>query len=214
MGLYLRLSLVGVIEFLTIKYKYIMKNFKTILFFLVSLASFAQKGDSTVGTLQNKTAWLMSSNFTIPTVQFVPYSASALKTKDGKGSVSFFNSIGAGISFSKADFTLLASKGDTNGVDIKNHVGFQLGFIFSKSTGQPNDVNRFALYSGFNVLDFQLGIGTELGDIGKDFKRAFYSISYSIPLSKFSKKTTLVLRNNGSGGRRKDLSIVKKAYAI
>jgi hypothetical protein len=194
-----------------------MKLFKTLFFLFISICTFAQKGDSSSAMLQNKTAWLLSSNFTIPSVQFLPYKQAIIdaKTKDGKGSVSFFNSIGAGLSLSKADFTLLSSKADTSGIDIKNHIGVQLGFIFSRSAGQTTDNNRFAFYTGISILDFQLGLSSEFGDIGKDFKRTFYSISYSIPLSKFSKKTTLVFKNKGGLCKQKDkLTKISKALMI
>lgn len=192
-----------------------MKKLLIFLFFqFCSFYGFSQKkavADSVI--LQNKTAWLLSSNFTIPTVQFLPYSVEAKKTKEGLGSVSFFNSVGAGLSLSKADFTLMSGKTDTSGIDVKNHIGLQVGFIFSRSAGQTNEINRFAFYSGISVLDFQIGLGKEFGGLSRDFKNIFYSISYAIPLSKFSKKTTLVLKNQ-DGGKQKKLSAVKKAFTI
>ncbi len=186
---------------------------KRILSFLfVALAytkSYAQDGDTVMR--YKKTAWLVSTNFNLPTVQFSPYTEAGKVGKTASGEVSFFNSLGAGISLSKADFNLLTAKGDTTGSDIRNHFGFQAGFLFSKS-GAGN--SRFAFYTGISVLDFQVGIGKEFGDISTNIKPAFYTISYSIPMNKFFKNTTIVLRNKGGKGFGNKLTSIKKAFTI
>jgi hypothetical protein len=188
---------------------------KTNLFYFLLFLCLALRGvgQSDSVSMQSKTAWILSSNFNIPTVQYLPYTKDAKKLKDASGSVSFFNSIGAGISISKADFKILASKDDTTGYDIKNQVGLQIGFLFSRSGGQTTDINRFAFHTGISILDVQVGIGKEFGNISKDFNRVFYTISYAIPLSKFSKKSSLVFKNN-KGGRSKKLSPINKAFTI
>lgn len=183
-------------------------------FFTFSTAVFSQTSNSDSLLREKKTAWILSSNFSLPTVQFNPYTSPKPAGTTASGQVSFFNSLGAGISLSKADFNLLTSKNDTTGSDIKNHFGIQTGFLFSRASGETKEISRFALYGGITILDFQLGIGREFGDVGKDIRRTFYTISYSIPMNKFLRNNTLVLKNRGGKGFGNKISRVNKAFSM
>lgn len=187
---------------------------KFLLLFLLLFAfkGFSQEKDTLVK--EKKIAWLLSSNFNLPTVQFTPFTEKSVKRSSTLGSVSFFNSLGAGISLSKAEFNLLSSKKDTTGIDIKNHFGIQAGFLFSRSSGETKEISRFAVYTGISILDFQIGIGREFGDIGTDLNKTFYTISYSIPMNKFLKNTTLVFKNNGGKTFGNRISKINKAFTF
>jgi hypothetical protein len=200
-----------------------MKNIFKILTICICFKSLGQiKSDSVKSdsvkldsvAIETKTAWILSSNFTVPSVQYQPYITNFID-KNGNstnGAISFFNSIGAGISVSKASFKQIISKTDTSGFDIQNKVGIQFGFLFSRTSGQTTEISRFALHTGISLMDFQLGYGYEFGTINKDLKKGFFTISYGIPMSKFTKKTAHVFKNNN--GMNKRLSKINNGYSI
>jgi hypothetical protein len=183
------------------------------LLFVLNFAALAQKSDSIA--ISSKTAWLISTNFNVPTVTFRPVLRAEREktTTVDRGNLSFFNAVGAGISISRANFKLLNSKNDTTGTEINNQVGFQVGFLFSRSTTTVGDKNRFALQMGVNFLDFQIGFGKEFIDVPTGYNSKFITISYSLPITKFSRKTAFVLKNNG-GGKNGKLSRINKGFSI
>jgi hypothetical protein len=141
-----------------------MKVFIIMLISLLSIKGFSQKEELSK-IVSSKTAWLLSSNFTVPTVTFQPllesYRTKGVNKDKPRGDLSFFNAVGAGISLFRANFKILTSKEDTTGIDINNQVGFQTGFLFSRSAAGTEEKNRFAIQIGISILDFQIGFGKE-----------------------------------------------------
>jgi hypothetical protein len=166
-------------------------------------------------SMSNKTAWILSSNFTVPTVTFQPTLRDYRDTKpsEPRGTLSFFNAIGAGVNISRANFKLITAKKDTVGTDINNQIGFQAGFLFSRSSTGLETKNRFAVQIGISILDFQVGFGKEFIAVPHNFNSKFITISYGIPLTKFSRKTAHVFKNR-NGGVAGKLSEIKKGFAI
>ena len=64
--------------------------------------------------------------------------------------------------------------------DFENTISIHLGILFSAG----NDNNVFAPTLSIGILDFQLGMGIELGNIIGNQKREFITIGYAIPLYK------------------------------
>lgn len=197
----------------------IMKFIIFVSLLLCSFKVFSQEiendQESSITISSNKTAWLLTSNFTVPTVIFQPVLQDFREKNIGteRGNLSFFNSIGAGISVSRADFKIIASENDTKGTDIRNQFGFQAGFLFGRTATGTEDKNRFALQMGISILDFQIGFGKEFISVPKNFNSKFITISYGIPVSKLSKNTAYVFKNKGSKGLR-NLTKVDKGFSI
>ncbi len=186
-------------------------------------------------TMSSKTAWILTSNFTVPTVTFQPVIKDYREKNIGssRGDLSFFNAIGAGLSISRANFKLLSSKDDTVGTDINNQIGFQIGFLFSRTsigttsstavttpntagtnnTAESNIKNRFALQMGISILDFQIGFGKEFINVPENYNSKFITISYGIPVSKFTRKTAFVFKNRGPNSLRK-ISKIDRGFSI
>ncbi len=187
-----------------------------IMFFPIKIFSQEKKEkEETVITISTKTAWLMSSNFSIPTVAFQPVLKEFREKNNSaaRGNLSFFNSIGAGISVSRANFKFITSKNETTGTDINNQVGFQAGFLFGRTATGTEDKNRFALQMGISILDFQIGFGKEFISVPANFNSKFITISYGIPVTKFTRNTAFVFKNKGNKGPR-NLSKIDKGFSI
>ena len=181
-----------------------MKLSKVILcpFFIVCLATSAQ---TSLEVKEYKKSEVISTNFTVPMVRFnfIEDSEDSLK----KGNVTFFNSVGAGVSYNFG--RLFQYTNDNNEVvnnEFINIIGFQVGFLFSAETADP-PTNNFALTAGVTILDFHFGFGHELGTITEDQKRSFITIAYSIPISKLTKAGLFVRkRGNEVTDKTKDAS--------
>lgn len=125
-------------------------------------------------------AQVISSNFTIPVIRFDLAQAAS----DRKGSVSFFNNVGAGVGYYWGRITdIKDGEGKVISSEMDNTLGVQLGVLFSKG----DSINVFALTTGISVLNFQLGVGYELGTVGIGNKRTFFTLNYGIPIARLIK---------------------------
>lgn len=131
-----------------------------------------------------------NTNFTIPAVRFNRVE----DDDDKKGTSSYFSSVGAGVSFEWGNLTRTWANGKRVKEEFANVLGVQLGFLFSAENDEENRSNKFALTGGLNVLDFQLGIGYELGEVPSNQNRTFYTIAYAVPLTAFNSKNNYVIR--------------------
>jgi hypothetical protein len=61
--------------------------------------------------------------------------------------------------------------------------------LFSAGGDEEGAKNVFAPTINLSVLDFQIGVGRELGDISEGQQRTFFTLSYAIPLYKLIKKS-------------------------
>ncbi|MDF2159374.1 hypothetical protein [Algoriphagus sp. CAU 1675] len=137
-------------------------------------------------------ATILSSNFTLPVVKFNRFESPDLN--GAQGAVSFFNSVGAGLVFTGGEIREIRdANGEIINQDFTPTYGIHFGFLFSSSVGE-NSTNSFAPTIGFSLLDFQFGIGRELGDLPDNYKRTFYTVSYNIPLYKLKRGAYYVLR--------------------
>jgi hypothetical protein len=138
-------------------------------------------------------ATVLNSNFTVPLIRFNRIN----NDNTQKGSVSFFNAIGAGIGISWGELSVTTDNSEGAQVinsEMNNTVGIQLGCLFAANTNSENQQNIFAPTFSVSVLNFQLGYGYELGTVSENQKRGFVTIAYSIPLSKLIKGGFYILR--------------------
>ena len=141
--------------------------------------------------------WALNSNFILPAVM---YHFNSNKAVDG--TFSYFNSAGAGVGLSWGRIKF-SSKNDNKitdttfsediDIEMKNVFSFNFGFLFSSQELEGETVQLFAPTLSFGLLDFQLGIGYDLGNVSGESSRWFTSVSYNIPLSKLSDKGSYVL---------------------
>lgn len=144
------------------------------------------------GQTINYKATIWNTNFSIPLARFN-------FTKDSqnkRGDLILFNSIGAGFGISWGE---LAETRDSNGnlinQDFVNTIGIHLGFLFSAGTGDDTK-NVFAPTINISILDFQLGLGYELGNLSENQKPVFLTLSYAIPLYKLKKGGFWIWKNS------------------
>lgn len=127
---------------------------------------------------------ILSTNFTIPLVRFNFVKGDSQK----QGDILLFNSIGAGVGYYWGQLERTRDNtGEIIDEEFRNRFGINLGFLFSAGTGDDTK-NVFAPVLNFAILDFQIGIGTELGTRGVNQKREFLTLSYAIPVYKLFKK--------------------------
>jgi hypothetical protein len=140
--------------------------------------------DLPLGATSECKALVLSTNFVIPMIRFNTVT-SASATNNQKGNVSLFNSVGAGVSL---NWGRLVSTTDAQGniisSNMKNQFGLQLGILFAVNSGTSNNTNVFAPTASFSVLNFEVGIGYELGSLPTGQNAFFYTIAYGIPISK------------------------------
>ncbi len=154
-------------------------------------------------SLATKKVMLISTNFNVPMVQYVPL----INTTTKKGDISFFNAVGAGIGFSIADIEFARDKnGKIINTEVKNNIGIQTGFLFSSNAVKDGSSNQFAWTLSLVFLDFQVGYGHQFGTIVEGQYRNFMNFSYSIPLSKLSKAGSLILRYKGKNTNFKTMN--------
>ena len=128
-------------------------------------------------------ATIYNTNFSIPLARF----NFTKDSNDRLGNILLFNSIGAG--FGKSWGELRETRDENSNIinqEFISTIGLHLGFLFSASTGEDNR-NVFAPTFNLSLLDFQLGLGYELGTLLPDQKPLFLTFSYSIPLYKLKK---------------------------
>lgn len=138
---------------------------------------------SVAGKTVKYKATIWNTNFSIPLARF-----NFTKNDDQKtGDLLLFNSIGAGFGISAGELSETRDlQGDLINQEFVNTFGLHLGFLFSAGTGDDAK-NVFAPTLNFSVLDFQLGIGYELGTLSENQKQTFLTLSYAIPLYKLKK---------------------------
>jgi hypothetical protein len=133
---------------------------------------------------------IVSTNFTIPLVRFNFVENDATK----QGDISLFTSIGAGIGYYVGRLERTRdSTGEIINEEFSNTFGVSVGAIFSAGTGEDTK-NVFAPILNVSMLDFQIGIGTELGTRAENQKRQFVTLSYSIPLYKLFRKSYRLIK--------------------
>jgi hypothetical protein len=125
-------------------------------------------------------ATILNTNFSIPIARFNFSKNDSIS----KGNIQLFNSIGAGFGFSMGSMTdYRDDNGELENSDFANTFSMHVGVLFSAG----NNNNVFAPVLSVGVLDFQLGLGIELGNINANQKRGFLTIGYAIPLYKLTK---------------------------
>lgn len=152
-------------------------------------------------------ATALTTNFNIPLLRFNRLNAATRALEDRVGNVSFFNSIGAGVCLSWGTLRIVTdAESRIIDRDMINTIGVQLGFLFSATTSQGTVQNVFAPTVGLSLLNFQLGVGYELGKRGLNEEKPFLTLAYGIPVSKLMKGGFFVFRrspnpvkNNASG---------------
>lgn len=148
------------------------------------------------GNVHSYKATILNTNFSIPLARFNFSSGEDSK----KGNILLFNSIGAGFGISWGEMTEI--KDDSNKVlnqSFKNTFAIHAGVLFSAGTGEE-DKNVFAPIINFSALDFQLGLGYELGTISEHQKRPFVTVSYSIPLYKLTNTGFYIWKSDNGNG--------------
>lgn len=156
----------------------ILENFSNDNLFNKSFTNYAVAGKTV-----NYKATIWNTNFSIPLARFN-------FTKDDKqktGDLLLFNSIGAGFGLSGGELSETRdSQGNLINQDFFNTFGVHLGFLFSAGTGEDTK-NVFAPTLNISVLDFQIGVGYELGTLSENQRPTFLTLSYAIPLYKVKK---------------------------
>ncbi|HMJ45956.1 MAG TPA: hypothetical protein VK498_01415 [Ferruginibacter sp.] len=133
-------------------------------------------------------AVILSTNFTVPIIRFdankPQYNTDGSPTEDSKGTISLFNSIGAGVGIYSGRVTETRdSKGSIIDTDFNNTFGVNVGVLYQATVGDDQR-NVFALTGTISVLNFQVGIGYDYGKVAANRERTFVTIAYSIPLYK------------------------------
>lgn len=125
-------------------------------------------------------ATVLHTNFSIPIARFNFYTNDETRN----GNVELFNSVGAGFGVSWGSMTDYRDEnGELENSEFLNTFSLHGGFIFS--AGSTNNV--FAPVLSIGIVDFQLGIGYELGSISENQSRNFITIGYTLPLYKLVK---------------------------
>lgn len=149
------------------------------------LSDFNDEKEALKNTTLTYGSQILSTNFTIPLVRFNFVENDSQK----QGDILLFTSIGAGVGYYWGQLERTRDNtGEIIDEEFRNRFGVNLGFLFSAGTGDDTK-NVFAPVINFAVLDFQIGIGTELGTRSLNQKREFLTISYSIPVYKLFKKS-------------------------
>lgn len=147
---------------------------------------------SVAGKTVKYKATIWNTNFSIPLARFN-------FTKDDEqkaGDLLLFNSIGAGFGISAGELSETRDlQGNLINQEFVNTFGVHLGFLFSAGTGDDTK-NVFAPTLNFTVLDFQIGIGYELGTLSENQRPTFLTLSYAIPLYKLKKGGFWIWKNS------------------
>ena len=128
-------------------------------------------------------ATIWNTNFSIPLARFNFSDDDEQKA----GDLLLFTSIGAGFGMSWGELNETRDlEGELINQEFVNTFGIHLGFLLSAGTGDDTK-NVFAPTLNFSVLDFQFGVGYELGTLSENQKPTFLTLSYAIPLYKLKK---------------------------
>lgn len=148
--------------------------------------------NSVAGKTVKYKATIWNTNFSIPLARF-----NFTKNDEQKaGDLFLFNSIGAGFGISKGELSETRDlQGNLINQEFVNTFGVHLGFLFSAGTGDDTK-NVFAPTLNFSVLDFQIGIGYELGTLSENQRPTFLTLSYAIPLYKLKKGGFWIWKNS------------------
>jgi hypothetical protein len=170
------------------------------------------RGDSVIELEDRRLA--IHTVFNLPIVR---YNINRLTTnEDVLGSLEYFNSIGAGLSLSYGKINIKAKEGkslddyttmeDDRTLTMKNNFGISLGVLFSKNDSIGGNRLIFAPTIALQILDFQIGYGYELGTAKTTTRRSFFTLSYGIPLNKFTEMSSYLFRD----GKSKEIRVSKK----
>lgn len=129
-------------------------------------------------------ATILNTNFSVPLARF----NFTNNQNDRKGNILLFNSVGAGFGISSGELReTREGDGDIINQEFTNTFGVHAGFIFSAAVGDDTK-NVFAPTLNLSLLDFQIGVGYELGTLAPGQKPVFLSLSYAIPLYKLRRE--------------------------
>lgn len=135
-------------------------------------------------------ATILNTNFSIPIARFNFSKNDSIN----KGNIQLFNSIGAGFGVSWGSMTDYRDEnGELENSDFANTFSIHGGVLFSAG----NNNNVFAPVLSIGLLDFQLGLGYELGNISENQRRGFVTIGYAIPLYKLTKGKYWFIKKSG-----------------
>ncbi|MFD2603175.1 hypothetical protein [Flavobacterium suzhouense] len=138
-------------------------------------------------------ATISNTNFSIPIARF---NFNDTSTDNALGNVTLFTSIGAGVGLSWGRMEITRDDtGQITNEEYSNTIGFHIGVLFSSGTGEDTK-NVFAPTLNMALLDFQIGLGYELGTVGDNQSRTFLTVSYAIPLYKLVRKGYRVWKIN------------------
>ncbi|MFD1770417.1 hypothetical protein [Sphingobacterium suaedae] len=144
----------------------------------------------------NVNAW--NTNFTIPSIRV------NFKGNDAgnNANVVAFNSVGAGISFGKGRLVVSTDKSkQVIASKYKNTFSVQTGVLFaiSSNSSDGESSNVFAPVLGFNVLNFNVSLGYELGNKSYQQKPIFLAISYNLAISDIVPNSFHLVRKKNDG---------------
>lgn len=151
-------------------------------------------------------AHVISSNFTVPILRFNSIDQGVPGApQDKKGSVAFFNSIGAGIGYYYGDLTEIKEDKKVISTEMDNLFGVQTGFLFSANSSEGSNSNVFAWTISVSILNFQIGYGYEFGTLNSYEKRSFFTLAYGIPISKLLRGGFYKISGKSIGDKKTDL---------
>ena len=157
---------------------------------LAAINKFKAEKEALKNTTLTYKSQIISTNFTIPLVRFNFIENDSSK----QGDILLFTSIGAGIGYYWGRLERTRDNtGEIISEEFSNSFGVSLGALFSAGTGEDTK-NVFAPILNVSMLDFQIGIGTELGTKAANQKREFITLSYSIPLYKLFRKSYRLIK--------------------
>ena len=175
-----------------------MKKTISIILLLVIISISGKSQENTEFIIEKANVLTLSTNFMVPLTRF-----NFLKNDDNSananGRLMLFNSIGAGLSLNwgkMTESTEVSSKVSDPERKFANAVGIQIGMIFSADISEDGSENTFAPTVSLSVLDFQVGVGYELGTKLDTETGWFMTLSYGIPLQKLTQKGSWVLVKN------------------
>ncbi len=175
----------------------------SLLAFMLSFSGYSQSSSMLDSINENRAelasvsyrykATILSSNFSIPAVKFSRFDE---PSNGAIGDVSFFNSVGAGLSITGGEISEVRDEnGKIINQDFTSTLGATIGFLFSSASVLDERQNSFAPFIGLTVLDFQIGMGWELGILPESYKRSFFTVSYNIPIYKLKRGGFYILRS-------------------
>jgi hypothetical protein len=150
---------------------------------------------------------MVNTNFTIPIVRFNIANSKSPK----EGDVLLFNSIGAGVGISWGELAKTTdASGETINTDYTNWFGLHFGVLFSAGSSGGENKNIFAPTISASFLDFQLGVGYEMGTIAPAQTKFFLTLAYAIPLSKLIKGKYYILKSSRGYNSKNPLKETKE----